>query len=511
MTTEKTSRLITVPDAITREAMDEINTRAKQNKANSPLDRYNRQCLNNSSWYIREQAVKVLPRSLTELISLKLRDQGNALIEETRQLNNQYVGQLFRDVSVQSMADLNFIELRHKILEWAEEAIQAVLYKHRRQFQENPLETYLKHHKGFISYIDQTIAHGDGHLYSIAWSEAMDAMPYWILDRALFQTEKIAFDVFKDTDGIPRFQLNSEDEGLTRNSRQIIVHTNLYGFEPIIYCKRVILEPLLLELQKTQHPEPDGMRRQVNLMMGDILEAAPYLLNKKINAEDLFDVPGASCVGGFQYVSRMGFAQFCFNDSRKLWLEGYERSFYRCYLELDYFGQITFATHPWMTLQRNFSEEDSLLLTYWLLQQIHPQVVREYLSIEQYYLREPTQSPLGQTTPDFNETAYWQKPDVENDSQNLTSDKVVLTEEVRDKGVLKQMRQTRFFKLLNFCGVQVEQGKGSELKLLKDGAHPFRLGSHYGPNPTIPSFMIDSILKRMQITHEQWRVALNAA
>jgi hypothetical protein len=452
-----------------------------------------------------------LPRSLTELISLALRDQGNALIEETRQLNNQYAGQLFRDIKVQSMADLNFIELRHKILEWAEEAIQAVLYKHRRQFQDNPWETYLKHHISFISHIDQTIAFGKGHLYSIPWSEVMDAMPYWILDRALFQSGKVLFELWEDTNGIKRFRCNSECESLTRRAHEIVGHTNLYGFEPTVYSKQIILEPLLLELQKTQHPEPDNMRRQVNLMMGDILEAAPYLLNNKINPDDLFDVPGTSCVGGFQYLSQTGIAQFCFNDSRKLWVEGYERSFYRSYLGLDYFGQITYGMHPWMTLQRNFSDEDSLLLTHWLLQQIHPHVVQQYLRIEQYYLSEPAQKTPGQTPPDLITTALWQKPDVKNDFEDVTSDAAHWTEEARDKGVLKQMRRTSFFKLLNLCGVQVEQGKGSELKLLKEGAHPFRLGSHYGPNPTIPSFMIDSILKRMQITHEQWRVALNAA
>ena len=73
---------------------------------------------------------------------------------------------------------------------------------------------------------------------------------------------------------------------------------------------------------------------------------------------------------------------------------------------------------------------------------------------------------------------------------------------------LPQMRRSRLFKLLENCGVSIAQGKGSELKLLRKDAHPFRLGCHYGPNPTVPSFLIALILKRLQITRNEWQQAI---
>lgn len=67
-----------------------------------------------------------------------------------------------------------------------------------------------------------------------------------------------------------------------------------------------------------------------------------------------------------------------------------------------------------------------------------------------------------------------------------------------------QLRRRQFFKLLGRCGVTIEQGKGSEIKLLRDGWHPFRIGNHYGNNPTIPCVLAISILRRLGITRAEW-------
>ncbi|AOI99871.1 hypothetical protein [Burkholderia sp. LA-2-3-30-S1-D2] len=74
---------------------------------------------------------------------------------------------------------------------------------------------------------------------------------------------------------------------------------------------------------------------------------------------------------------------------------------------------------------------------------------------------------------------------------------------------LPQIRKSRFFKILRACGVEVVQGQGSEKKLLRAGAHTFRLGSHYGLNPTIPSFLACRILRRLEIGRSEWVAAVN--
>jgi hypothetical protein len=73
---------------------------------------------------------------------------------------------------------------------------------------------------------------------------------------------------------------------------------------------------------------------------------------------------------------------------------------------------------------------------------------------------------------------------------------------------LPQLRRRYFFKLLERCGVEVAQAQGSEIKLLRKTKRPFRLGNHYGSNPTIPAYLAASILKRLDITREEWIDAL---
>jgi hypothetical protein len=58
--------------------------------------------------------------------------------------------------------------------------------------------------------------------------------------------------------------------------------------------------------------------------------------------------------------------------------------------------------------------------------------------------------------------------------------------------------------LLERCGVDVAQSKGSEIKLLRKSKRPFRLDNYYGSNPTIPAFLAASILKRLDIKHQDW-------
>ena len=72
---------------------------------------------------------------------------------------------------------------------------------------------------------------------------------------------------------------------------------------------------------------------------------------------------------------------------------------------------------------------------------------------------------------------------------------------------IPQIRRNLFFKILENCGVRIEQGKGSEIKLLRVGKHPFRLGNHGYVNPTMPSFLAANILRRLEITYAEWMAA----
>lgn len=508
MTTYNSNLLAVVPHELASEAYDLVNDRARLNIPSSPLEKYQSQVLKTESWFIAEQPVKLLPRSFTDLISMKLRDEGNALIEETRQINNLHIGESFREVNIASIADLTFIELRGKLLNWAEKAINEVYYKHRRQFNADPFGTYLKHHHGYISYIDQKIAHGEDHLYSALWGSVLDAVPYWLLDKALLQPGKVIISHTPDKSGRLHSQIKISPDLVHQSKQVIILHLDLYGAEPTCFCESMILRPLLGALATEAFPPVSAMQQQVNLMMGDLLEATPYLMKNRCYEEYLFEIPGTTCIGGFLYLSPKGIGRFCFSENREYWNEGHARSFYRGMLELDFFGQLAFYMHPWRSLEKIFGAGDSLKLTYWFLKQVHGAVIQEYLRVEKYYLT--PQSELDSVKEDQDDFYVpWQRPAV--DDFEAVAFESEDADSPRGMSTLPQLRRSKFLKILGFCGVRVEQGKGSELKLLKDSAHPFRLGNHYGPNPTIPYFIVDSILKRMQISPEQWRLALAAS
>jgi hypothetical protein len=57
-----------------------------------------------------------------------------------------------------------------------------------------------------------------------------------------------------------------------------------------------------------------------------------------------------------------------------------------------------------------------------------------------------------------------------------------------------QLRRRYFFKLLERCRVSIEQGKGSEIKLLRAGEHTFRIGTITATTQPFPLFSSSSYL-----------------
>ena len=83
---------------IQRRRMSNHLQHAVRARANSPLGQYARMVANRTDWTIVEQPERELPYALSQLITVDLRDQGNALIEETRQLNNRFGGRTYFDL-----------------------------------------------------------------------------------------------------------------------------------------------------------------------------------------------------------------------------------------------------------------------------------------------------------------------------------------------------------------------------------------------------------------------------
>lgn len=84
-------------------------------------DRYAHMVANAGDWIIAEQAPRRLPLSLRQSLPLELRDLGESLLEETRTLNNRYVGLGFRTAEVMLTGDPEFLELHARTLAWGGE------------------------------------------------------------------------------------------------------------------------------------------------------------------------------------------------------------------------------------------------------------------------------------------------------------------------------------------------------------------------------------------------------
>ena len=395
---------------------------------------------------------------------------------------------------------------------------KVVLFKLRRQVAEDPYRVFWKLYASFITEIDRTIAHGNDHLYSIAWAPVMDAMPFWLLDSLYVQPGLLRIEHTDDEHHLARMSIQPTLARHPRAREEIDGFCSLYGLEASRYVREIVLRPLagVISTEGTLPPD-DEMRREVAASLSDLLEAFPYLLSSKRYAKYLIDVPGTSCVAAFNFAVRYGFAAIYIADSRESFVRDMEVGSCRGVLEIGYDGRMNCYMHPWLTLERMFGPDTSLKLTFWLLKQFHHRVVADYLKIQNYYLDPQRMSQAEADQPEAdqpeemiaanqNEFRTWVQ---EVRDVALACDNAEEESASGDKaGPLPQMRRSRFFKILGLCGVSVEQGKGSELKILRPNTHPFRLGNHYGPNPTIPSFLIVSILKRLEITQEQWREAV---
>ena len=178
--------------------------------------------------------------------------------------------------------------------------------------------------------------------------------------------------------------------------------------------------------------------------------------------------------------------------------------------------------HPWLTLERMLGVDDALRVTCWLFRQVQPRIIDDYLKIDRYFMTgasNPGPSDGHDPRPDvaldggseegaaeFDVYAGWarQAMEVAGSESEAAAQPAIPDSKIE----LPRLRRSQFFKVLKACGVQIEQGKGSEIKLLRGAAHPFRLGNHYGPNPTIPTFLAVDILKRLQITGDEWSAAI---
>lgn len=492
---------------IQRRRMSNHLQHAVRARANSPLGRYASMVANRTDWTIVEQPERELPYALSQLITVDLRDQGNALIEETRQLNNRFGGRTYFDVEAILSTSPDCQDLMARISAWGEVVADQAVFKLRNRARTEPLKTFDAAYESIVRDLDTRIVHGRDCMYMLIWSTIVDMLPYKMIDAFILKPRLV--EIHYDRSSKHNASLDfSERMPLKHDYRRITNIFSLYCVEPTEYVDNVVLRPLLNMLgQETSLLEPSERHMLVQSMLADLFEAAPYLVSSARTERFTFTVPGSGKMAVFSFVPGTNCATFLFVDDADGLQRALHTTFCRGALMLGYNGQISSYMHPWRTLGKVFGVTDGELLAYWLFRQVHDRVVRDYLKIQHYFLHEPTSLPEAFEMVDFDETlAYvaWAKASENGVASTETNSAQPEAQECDHPNSIAQLRRRHFFKLLGRCGVSIEQGKGSEIKLLRAGWHPFRLGNHYGNNPTIPSFLAINILKRLGISRDEW-------
>lgn len=477
------------------------------------LTKYAKHAYKAGDWVIAEQPVYVLPLAFSDLISLVLRDEGNALIDETRVINNNYAGHSYRYVEALLAFDLDIIDLQDRLLVWADKVCKEVVYKTRHRAKEDPYGTYAKIYGTAIQPLDHHVAFRPDGMYQMVWSTVLDFMPFNLLDSYFVKSG--AFVIKQRVNG----RLDPVAVGRLANSleaKKIGEHFHLYGLESISYVEAVVLDPLLEHLRQLRaEPSIEAATAKYSGMVNDLFEAYPYLMHRHPERQYGIQIPGSECYGCLALSPIGGIAFFAFNDTNVGMQKDLISTEPRGALNLRWDGELSFFMHPWRTLQHKYSQLDSLLLSSWLMEQVHERVVADYLIAEPLYREQlRDQSPVFdiKDEADDKQTALytsWVKQARQLLEPDLCAAGATHPDNLSHTRI-SQIRRNLFFKVLIRCGVRIEQGKGSEIKLLRSGKHPFRLGNHGHVNPTIPSFLAANVLKRFEITYAEWHAAVIA-
>lgn len=491
--------------------LDQEGKKILKRAATTPLDEYSQSVERDRDCLIAEQPVRTLPLAMTGLLSLKLRDEGNALLEETRVINNCHIGRTLRSMRALPFVDMEIVDLRARALDWTERATRELVYRQRRQIERDSLRTYIKLYDSIECHIGNVIVNGPDCLYALVWLAAIDCMAYLLFEACFLVSGQL--EITYSGDGRHEASYSTVFAG-TRERKFLDEQISYCGIQAPQYMKVVVLQPLVEALACSEPRELEDLRKEMHGSLGNLLEAFPYLVASTRATRYMFAIPGTSCVATFTFLARHGFATFLVFDSREDLVRGVETHGCRGGLTIDFDGKFGVLRHPWMTLERILGNESALRVAHWFLSQVHEQVIRDYLKINRYFMdgaappvadRDAPLATFGEHLGDYTEWVCEAQEVVDGaevDQRGATD------LHVASRPRVPQVRRSRFFRILEACGVKITQGKGSELKLLRDGARPFRIGNHYGPNPTIPALLAAQILKRLRISHDDWQAAV---
>lgn len=447
-------------------------------------------------WTVEDQPEIQIPYSVSSVLTVALRDEGNNLLRESQEVNGRFAGQRYDGVKMMLGADLLFIDLCDRSLDWAGRVAQQLLHSTRNKAKADPLMAYHQCLANFAGFVGALEPRFERSIYELVWGPVLTWVGYRLIDALLLERGLIRLEADPSGSGDLRMR---GPLGSGPDADDLEAELRHFGHVSAAFTEQALLPRLRDQAERDSSQPLPLVEARYRAMVADLFEAYPLLIH---HADEIvtFPVPGLQSPGYFLFTEVGGIAGFGL------------ASISSPLLTLQWDGQMGFAGLPARTLQDRYGREEFVRVASWLVEQVHAAVVDSYLvAVEEARIRLQSSPTLATgdagETPDVASYVAWVRQ-AQEEAQDQTDERP--TEGVPISRI-RQLRRNLFFKVLRHCGVQVEQGKGSEIKLLRDGKRPFLMGDHGYANPTIPAFLAASILRRLEITYGEWRAALAAA
>lgn len=251
--------------------------------------------------------------------------------------------------------------------------------------------------------------------------------------------------------------------------------------------------------------EREALRRESAKMASDIVEMRPFICARNFSpARTILQITpeiyaywdwGMHVTGGIN----IGWSEKALREKM-----GYPA----LALKVDANGRLSPQSLPWLTLDKLGSDEGSWgdLCNYLLLKKFHDLFLGffEKMDLDAILAGLSVKSKNADAEMSEEEVAATCHliAEAEDSEKSQSPDRLV---------PVKQIRRSKFFRILEFLECTIRQGKGDEIKLFRsDGrGRIFVIGDHHG-NACLPNWLVRNILKRLEVTPAEWWKAVQA-
>lgn len=249
-------------------------------------------------------------------------------------------------------------------------------------------------------------------------------------------------------------------------------------------------------------------KKQLDLlnMASDIQEMKPFLI-RNYNPEKSIIKFENNVFIGWEWGSGHTIGVIMVDFSKRELLEAFHNHLYKYQIGLEYDGILTNFILPWFnTKTMPFAYGDDLPyydLNIIIVSEVHKILFSFYEQIDVEGILNKSQSADDNHKTELSEELVAASCQVIADDEEIDEAPTKF-----GKKLIPKVRSQRLFSILeNRLDCEIRTGKGSEIIIYRKSGKIFRLG-HHKQNEYIPSVIIKNLLNRINVTKEEWMLAI---